>query len=611
MKSRPSFKSTMTMAGLMLLSMLWPVTMAFAADPVLLDQGANWTSTTRNDFYGRDQGSQIMPLRWISALKQTNGQPFMVDSLSRYGYLPNETSDPPGLPVGFTVASGGAAGAMIGMSCAACHTRQIEVAGTAYRVDGGPGIVDFQSFLSDLDTTVKNVLDNAAAFNAFASSVLGPNPTPAKSSALRTALSAWHLPYHTLMQRALPDPAWGPARLDAVTMIFNRLTGLDIGPPPTYLIANNIQRADAPVRYPFLWNAPIQDKTQWPGFADNGSSVLGLARNLGEVIGVFASFKPKKDNWSLLGVDYLNANSANFSGLNALEELIRKIGSPKWPWPVDGALATQGKAVFERSVADGGCLSCHGVTPGPTRFPNDSTWSTPIQDVGTDSREYDVIQRRVSTGVLQGAKIPFLTTSLQSTDTALNVLTTSVLGSILQHYSPLHLDMEMNARATASRALGSIETAPSSLHPSQLSELKGSFRAPAKAANVPPGSGALRAPNAVATTESAVPVSAGYAYESRVLQGIWAVAPYLHNGSVPSLVELLKPAAERVSEFKIGPNYDIENVGLAANQSKFNYVLKTTDCSNRNSGHSRCGHEFGTSLSASEKRALLEYLKTL
>ena len=89
------------------------------------------------------------------------------------------------------------------------------------------------------------------------------------------------------------------------------------------------------------------------------------------------------------------------------------------------------------------------------------------------------------------------------------------------------------------------------------------------------------------------------------------MAPYLHNGSVPSLVELLKPAAERVSEFKIGPNYDIENVGLAANQSKFNYVLKTTDCSNRNSGNSRCGHEFGTSLPVAEKRALIEYLKTL
>ena len=80
---------------------------------------------------------------------------------------------------------------------------------------------------------------------------------------------------------------------------------------------------------------------------------------------------------------------------------------------------------------------------------------------------------------------------------------------------------------------------------------------------------------------------------------------------MPTLAELLKPAAQRVSEFKIGPNYDLQNVGLAVEQTKFNYVLKTTDCSKLNSGNSRCGHEFGTSLSEGEKRALVEYLKTL
>jgi hypothetical protein len=102
-----------------------------------------------------------------------------------------------------------------------------------------------------------------------------------------------------------------------------------------------------------------------------------------------------------------------------------------------------------------------------------------------------------------------------------------------------------------------------------------------------------------------------YIYESRVLQGIWAAAPYLHNGSVPTLAELLKPAAERVSSFKIGPAYDLINIGLAVDQTKFDYALQTTDCSDRDSGNSRCGHEFGTQLSPDEKKALLEYLKIL
>ena len=96
-----------------------------------------------------------------------------------------------------------------------------------------------------------------------------------------------------------------------------------------------------------------------------------------------------------------------------------------------------------------------------------------------------------------------------------------------------------------------------------------------------------------------------------MLEGIWAAAPYLHNGSVPTLTELLKPAAERVQKFKIGQAYDTANIGLAVDQAQFNYELETSDCSDANSGNSRCGHEYGTNLSASEKKALLEYLKTL
>jgi mono/diheme cytochrome c family protein len=551
---------------------------SFAAAPLAplpIDQGKEWTASAQKDFYSRDQGSRIMPLSWIAALKQPNGEPFMADSLSRYGYLPNKASHPPGLPVGFTVGSG-SNGQEIGMNCSACHTRQIEVNGSLYRIDGGPGIVDFQSFLADLDKAVNTVLTNQQAFTEFARAVLGPSPTPAEKSKLGQALQAWYLPYHTLMKGALPTPPWGPARLDAVAMIFNRLTGLDIGPPPTYMIPENIKPATAPVRYPFLWNAAIQDKTQWPGFAGNGNNILGLARNLGEVYGVFGVFHPKKDAWRLLGVDYLHNNSANFQGLEALEDLIRKIGAPKWPWKVDQALASKGKAIFARKTDQGGCVECHGISPGQTRFFDQKTWATPVLDVGTDSREYDILGWTVKTGVLEGAKIPFLTQPLKPVDTAFNVLGLSVIGSILQHYVPVLMKAEGQAQVKGMQSPFTPET----------ESLKDAFNAPA-------------------------PTTPSYAYESRVLEGIWAAAPYLHNGSVPTLAELLKPAAERIASFKVGPAYDLVNIGLAAEQTKFDYTLQTTDCSDRNSGNSRCGHEFGTTLSPDEKKALLEYLKTL
>lgn len=188
---------------------------------------------------------------------------------------------------------------------------------------------------------------------------------------------------------------------------------------------------------------------------------------------------------------------------------------------------------------------------------------------------------------MSGATIPFLLQPLQPTDKAFSVLTTAVIGSILQHYIP-PLSEKTGHKTNKTKLKGSkLVFKPEDEF---LKDLQGAFRKPEP------------------TTANAAPE---YAYEARVMRGIWAAAPYLHNGSVPTLVELLKPAAERVKEFKIGPAYDIENVGLAVQQTQFNFTLKTTDCSERNSGSSRCGHEFGTQLSADDKKALLEYLKTL
>jgi len=198
-------------------------------------------------------------------------------------------------------------------------------------------------------------------------------------------------------------------------------------------------------------------------------------------------------------------------------------------------------------------------------------------DVGTDSKEYEILARTVKTGVLEGAKIPFLAKPLKPVDTAFNVLGTAVLGSILQHYVPVLMKTEEEAGAKSAQPA----------FPPETESLRDAFIAPA------------------------VEAKPSYPYESRVLEGILAAAPYLHNGSVPTLAELLKPATERISSFKIGPAYDIVNVGLTTEQNKFDYTLETTDCSDRNSGNSRCGHEFGTKLSAEEKKALLEYLKTL
>src|SRR5579863_735189 len=395
---------------------------AAAPNLIYADQGPNWTPTTRAQFYRQQQGSQLIKLEWLQGLLRADGQPFLQDRLARYGYLIDDPADT--LPVGFTIAGTGA-DAVVGMTCAACHTREISVGPQRYRIDGGPALVDFQALLADLDRAVGEALASDGAFDGFAQRVLGPGATVTSKALLRQDVTYWYSRQHALFSRALPANPWGVGRLDAVSMIFDRVSGLDIGTAPDGVIAPNIYVADAPVRYPFVWDAPKQDHTQWPGFASNGDALLGLARNLGEVYGVFADFHPHK---SLIGWDFHSVNSADFHGLAHAETLVAKIGAPKWPWAVDAVRRDRGATLFQAN-----CAACHGVTTGSVRLvPLSATWKTPIVDVGTDQRQYDILAREADTGVLNGALYQ-IGKPLQPRDKQFNILAASVIGSVLDN----------------------------------------------------------------------------------------------------------------------------------------------------------------------------------
>ena len=103
------------------------------------------------------------------------------------------------------------------------------------------------------------------------------------------------------------------------------------------------------------------------------------------------------------------------------------------------------------------------------------------------------------------------------------------------------------------------------------------------------------------------PPGADGAYESRVLYGIWATAPYLHNGSVPSLWELMKPAKDRVTTFNVGcRHFDPKNVGFVIDDPSCKTGTFVVD---PNNGNGNGGHEFGTDLSEDDRWAIVEFLK--
>jgi mono/diheme cytochrome c family protein len=99
-------------------------------------------------------------------------------------------------------------------------------------------------------------------------------------------------------------------------------------------------------------------------------------------------------------------------------------------------------------------------------------------------------------------------------------------------------------------------------------------------------------------------------YADMPLDGIWARAPYLHNGSVPTLADLLKPSAERPSVFARGYDvYDEQDVGFVTDSAEARAAGSIYDT--KVPGNGNGGHLYGTTLSSDQKQDLLEYLKTL
>jgi hypothetical protein len=99
-------------------------------------------------------------------------------------------------------------------------------------------------------------------------------------------------------------------------------------------------------------------------------------------------------------------------------------------------------------------------------------------------------------------------------------------------------------------------------------------------------------------------------YAAMPLDGVWLRAPYLHNGSVPTLHDLLTAPAERPQVFWRGYDvYDFDKGGFVSSGPEAEREGFRYDTSTR--GNGRQGHAYGTDLPAGAKRELLEYLKTL
>jgi hypothetical protein len=550
-----------------------------------------WTEDERQAFYTTSQGSHMIPYAWFKALQRLDvDEPFAGDQLQRYGYLPNEKSklNPEGLPVGFVI-DGTAATGELGMTCAACHTGQIEYVKNGVtqqlRIDGAPAAANFQLFLADLTAATRATLSDPARFDKFAHAALGSRYSSSRLDTLKSDFSDWVKQWGNFMDKSLPASPWGPGRLDAFGMIFNRVAAKDLG------IDGNFKVADAPVSYPFLWNASRQDRTQWNGGVPNGLYINAIGRNAGEVFGVFADFAPRKQ---LLPPyhNYRN-NSLNFTNLQAQEEKITSLRPPPWPFDIDQDLVDKGRVLFAER-----CGSCHEER----RIPPEGLWVTKVVDAKTDPKMYQNSLRTSETGILNGALSPNPPGSkLGATAATGDILATTVVGALFGDAIP-PLPRLPNPKAgvwlAINKDIASLFADNEKL-PSLISLLEPSVRdnvrthIEARVANMykMPGE-----PNA---------------YESRVLHGIWATAPYLHNGSVPNLYELLLSPDKRSPSFMVGSRkYDPDKVGYVTTESPYKDGTLVVG-SGAQPGNSNAGHDYSGDLNDDQRKALLEYLKQL
>jgi hypothetical protein len=553
-----------------------------------------WSDEDRERFYFTTQGSQLIPYDWFLALEGEDGKLFRSDeNLERLRFIPQKQSDrnPDALPIGFVkddhpegvfdtkraflgehfaVPDYPRTNAWLGLTCAACHTARIETPTAVLTIDGAPAMADVESFLELLAKSLEATHQNDERMQRFATRVLADNYNEIEVEALQKSVKAYSTALGQMVERNASPVKYGFARLDAFGAILNEVCATALQVP------ENRQPADAPASFPFLWETPQLDWVQW-----NGSASNPLARNVGEALGVFAHF-------SLVAAEDEDRfkSTVNIQQLFELEQLADKLQAPAWPEEHLGAIDRDNAKLGEQLFVQN-CAACHGVRDATGKFPLTDANATghrfikttmvPLDKIGTDNR------------------------------LALNfLLHTAKPGPLKPYLQPPFADLPEVPRLVLLRS------AAKKVIERKLSELQ----PPPDAAQL----GALTGFHGdLQPTEKHLK-----SYKARPLEGVWATAPFLHNGSVPSLYQLLLPADQRVRTFYIGSlKFDPKQVGFLAGPSEGAFEFQTHDAKGQPiPGNSNWGHSgpWYTQLRTStgeyrdftddERLALIEYLKT-
>ena len=537
------------------------------AKPRVAQLNQGWTEQEVEFYNHASEGTNLAPLDFVLNLRDPeNPDAKFIDNLSsEYGFIPSEKSDlnPYGLPVGFAIDKRPVKfgdRSYLGVTCAACHTRQLtyhEADGSKWilPVHGGPGLIDFPRFQKDLFNSFLALLDDDALMNKFATDLLQKTPEQNDLNSLRQEISEFIAPVLTTraliekMQVASAD--FGPGNLNALTKGYYNNVGLVGWMVQQGLIessGNTPLRVEfeGSVNYPPMWFASHDDWAQWFAEIHHPGS-----RNWTQAVST-SPVRPPKMIKTLKQLALLQ--SINFDNIEQIQESLERLQTPQWPeyalGQLDSELIAQGKVIFQDK-----CAQCHTESYEKPNLLGIKFNKRLAFDVGTDPTAYEKFGEN-GTKRAEGL--------LQLSSNILQLRKAQLTKQFGEEVAANYIKYDSKGR------------------PNKFALAQDYYGNPAEE-------------NWEKT---------GAVYWSPPMAGIFASAPYFHNGSVPTLWDVLSPPEERPTSFHTGSNeFDSEHVGL---KNEGSFIYNTED-----PGKGNGGHLFGTKLPPSQKLALIEYLKSI
>lgn len=520
------------------------------------DQG--WSEDERDYWHHLNAGQEFAPLSWLKALQAPDTNLSLIDPtyLRSLGFLdkPVTKNNPEGLPIGFSLKPAEKNGrVMVGLNCASCHTGQINFKGNALRIDGASAGFNIYQFFVDYGRALGKTVQDSSEWKKFAANVL--KQEPGDESALRKEVE------DLLKLAQWESEAYSKLKKTSVDAGHGRMDPFNRIGNEVFGLGlreqSNYYASDAPVGVPYLWDIA---RLNWVHY--NASFNHRVSRNILQVLGnggktyfldESGNVKKGSEKWE---------SSFNIERLLETEKGYATLKAPEWPNEILGKvnmkMVEKGKALFKTN-----CASCHAPRPiigtDPIR-PELAVVTVPYQVIGTDSNEAaGFISRRYDASKLLGRKTPPIDAA-----TGLELLT-----SEMAKYAYNKLGWT----------------------PEQIASANGDDR-----------------PNKVRAIAG---------YKARTLDGIWSTPPFLHNGSVPNLYELLSPPEERSITFWLGTyEYDPIKLGYINRQAAKSFLFDTRLPGNSNAGHAFTNNtntigKIGRLLSPDERLEIIEYLKVL